>query len=1371
MSGSHSFTSLSLHQRLQPILESALWHQRFVMKFIHFAGATLASTALLALPGRALDLTNGVMQAVPTKNAQPPKIDGDLSDFDLSASEPIVLAEQTARSYNADVALNYDDAALYIAARVALPNRRIHNPNSPVDAFWGGDVLELRVAADPTLPKPLNNSVQSDRVAHLTMWRNSETGQDFLFVAYGVNIDKGSQANPSGTQIVIKEHGTSHYTLEARVPWSVLHAPGGTNPFQPGQSMTAVWSPHWGGERQVAALYRQNPGTFAFNQPGSWGEVEFSAKGNLPPRHENLQQLLARFEAQLKAPQAAQVGVPITLQVLAPSKVSVNILGPRGEVVRELAGGEARPKGPWTLKWDGKDQWGRAMKPGRYRWGAYLSNGLKPRFVAGVGKTAAPYYDTVDGRGGWGADHSNPIDVAADASGMYFLWPVAEAGRALVKTDYAGRVLWRKTPFLGGGWGPFHALASDGKFIYLARGESKPGLARVDARTGQLQTWNSQAGAPSELPISDSEAIEVPNASSPLSSSEAFGAKASGKQPETVGLAVRAGEVFAPVYSKNIVQVLDASTGKPSRTLACPGPRGVCVDASGNLFVVSYVAGQTPSILKFEGARGEGRAVVSKYLVAPWDVAVDNIGRVIVSDGGASQQIKIIATGAVAGQVLRTLGRAGGRAWAGKYDSNSFLNPAGVAIDAQGALLVAESAIPKVMSRWNVSTGQAIKRWFGAPIYWNGTWPEPNDPRTVYYQLNGGFARANLARPDTPQAYWSLSAAGMPDAGNFESVIPTVQVLANGRKYLVGDVSPSGIALMQGDQVLPVAHFLVKNAARDAALGARNTSDRNFIEVWQDQNGDHREQPEEVTRLDSIQGKPLPFVADWFTHVSYVAPNGDFYVITQGNSIIKIPAAGFNPDGSIRWNVAGASYAVPFIFPSQGAGSFAGPRGHVGLRLNARGEIYTATTQNLPEPSPELEAKLKAEYPNVLPLHWGLYASKELHRSMREGLGHTGESNAVKFVKFAPDGRVLWMAGRKATAAAKAGEMYHFWSLAGLIGPPGREYVAGASEWGPITFYTHDGFFVDSIMNNPGLSQEPGPYSFGSETGSGRVQYFPKQDQVWAYAVGQAYVVDGFKNGQVLGEKRVYGNVQLDRVYEAEATAQQQATPLQIVRAQSNPLADASVWQGVPTSTLRRNESELATAQLAYDDANLYGRIHVNDDTPSQNSADTVATAFKGGDTAGIVLGPSGARDAAGLGDVRLMVAKVNGQPKLIAMKMVSNQAKQPFEYFTPSAGRVSFDFVGEVPGGQVALVPDADGAGYTATFAVPRAFLELDLKPGSTLSGDVEVRLSGQGQRGLQATSRNYLFTPQRSETSMTDDVPTESRLYPQYFGRVEVK
>ncbi|MDQ2799909.1 MAG: hypothetical protein M3Y13_09725, partial [Armatimonadota bacterium] len=141
--------------------------------------AALVALAL-PLPVRALDLTSGVMSAVPTPGSKAPVIDGDLSDWDLSAAEPVWIAPETAKQLHAEVALMYDRDALYVGANVSLPGRGLHNPNNPVDAFWGGDVLELRVAADPSLPSPLNHDVVSDRVAHLTFWKNSDTQKDYL---------------------------------------------------------------------------------------------------------------------------------------------------------------------------------------------------------------------------------------------------------------------------------------------------------------------------------------------------------------------------------------------------------------------------------------------------------------------------------------------------------------------------------------------------------------------------------------------------------------------------------------------------------------------------------------------------------------------------------------------------------------------------------------------------------------------------------------------------------------------------------------------------------------------------------------------------------------------------------------------------------------------------------------------------------------------------------------------------------------------------------------------------------------------------------------------------------------------------------------
>lgn len=1335
------------------------------MKKSLLLGAGLLS--LGAIQARAIDYANGQMKAVPV-GGKAPVIDGDLRDFNLSAAEPMFVSAATSRALNAEWTLMYDERNLYIGVRASLPNRPLQNPSSPQDAFWNGDIMQLRLAADPTLSYPLdaNRDKESERVAHISLWKNTETGQDFLHINRGTQLDKGQDFNPPGSAIKVVTDGSRGYTIEARLPWNALRAPNGVNPFAPGQKAALLLEALWvgGDQARTTAVYRSAPGNFGFQQPQTWGQVEFAAQAPAKRTHPTVQVLVAGFEA--KSKHADIGGVPFTVNVPEDGlKVSVNILGARGEVLREIIGGEPHPKGPLTLRWDGKDQWGHALTPGSYKWGAYFHGGLKAQFMGAVGYSGKLAWQE---NGAWGGDHSNPIDTAADAGGLYFLWPVAEAGRPLVKTDYAGNVLWRKNPFVGGGFGPFYAVASNGRHVFLARGEGKPQLSRLDTATGQLLLWNK---GPSETPISATEAIKVPAQSSPLSSSESFTGQPAG-QPECVGLAAGEREVFASVYSQHLIQVLDAETGAPTRTLSCPGPRGLALDARGNLFAVSFVDGQAPCIVRFDGARGMGRVAVSKDLGAPWDVAVDKSGRIYVSDGAHSQQIKVFAPD---GNLAARRGTAGGRAWAGRDNPNAFLNPAGVAIDARGGLLIAESSIPKIVSRWNAADGKLIQRWFGAPIYWNGTWPDPDDPMMLYFQLNGGFARARIPAPGgkgLPEAYWNLPATGLPDAGNFETTIPTLMRAKNGRRYLVGDVSPNGIALVEGDKILPVGHLLVVNAGSGGALGgARNTSGRNFIEVWSDANGDHRKQPGEVQRLESVGGEPLPAVADWFVHTSQMMPNGDFLVETSANKILKIPAAGFNPNGSIRWNLKAASFAVPSVLPAMGSSTYTGPRGQSGLRVDARGNIYTAFSQTAPALSPELESQLRAKFPGVPRVHWGAFATPELARSQMEGMGHTSESNVAKFAKYDSRGRMLWIAGRKATAGAKHGEMYHFWSLAGLIESPRGSYIAGASEWGPITIYTGDGFFVDTLMNDPAQNPPPSPYTFGGETMTGRVQFFPRRGEVWAYAIGQAYKINGFQNGVVAGERRTSGTLKLDKIYERAATQATAIAPLQIVPVVSDPLADAATWQNVPAGTLTREGEPLAEAKLGYDVRNLYARIHVSDSTPGQNSADTLVTAFKGGDTAGVVLGPSGPRPEPGAGDVRIMAALIGGKPTLIAMKATTRGEKKPETYSTPAGGTALFEFVGEVPGGRVLVAPDADGKGYTATFSVPRSFLEFDLAPASTLSGDIEVRLSGQGQRGLQTTERRYLFTPRTSQATMVDDVPTEARIYTQGFGKVEVK
>ncbi|EIQ01380.1 hypothetical protein OpiT1DRAFT_05956 [Opitutaceae bacterium TAV1] len=1342
----------------------------------------------------AVEMSNGLVCALPLPDGRIPVIDGVLDDWDLSAQEPVHVSTRTARHMHAEWAFMYDNDALYVSARVSLPLRPYHNPANPQDAFWSHDLLQLRLATDPALPYPLDSrrDAASDRVAHISFWKNSETGIAYLQITYGTQLNRGNVLNPPGSGIAIvtdpppSSNTAGTYVVEARIPWSALKVPDGKIPFKPGDKTAAIFETLWtgGDSSRVAACFRENPGTFAFLDASTWGQLQFAPESPARRLRPTMAQILADLDGASRREPGVSSGVPVTFYVPEDAmKVSVNILGTRGEVLRELAGGEVFPKGNAMLKWDGRDNWGRPLAPGDYTWGAYLHHGLRAEFAGSVGSSGSPVHATLDGKGGWGGDHSNPLAVAADASGTYLLWPVSEYGKAIVKIDAAGRVLWRQNPFVGGGFGPFFSIASDGIHIYITRGGTEVFLVRIDAKTGALLTWNAgEEGEVSELPIYKTRPPLVPRSMTPveLTDDPVMRKEQEGDrvpQPDSLGLAVHGGRVYLSSHAQDTVFVIDTTSGKILDRLPCPAPRGLAFDRNGTLLATSFPQNHTAGdgsggcVLRLTGKRTWETLVNRNSLDAPVGIAVADDGRIFVSDLGGSQQIKIFSA---SGVLEKTFGKKGGRAWQGRYDPAAFLNPAGLALDADGALVVAESSPPKVFSRLKIPTGEVLARWFGPGVYWNATWPMPDNPKHVFYMLNESIGRGRITAPDqpgVPDAYWDPARAGFPQVGNIEHGFPFPQTLLadNGRIYIVSDVGAHAIMLLgDGDRIRPVATW------RGLHDGARRQA---LIEAWIDGNADGRVQPGETTEIRAMaDGSSLPELAGLVGSM-HMEANGDLLFASQKNSILKIPASGLAEDGLLRWDTRKVTFAVPEVLPGAHEMPTAWRQGILGVNRDAQGNHYVVFNTRVPG------TRETFDYPDAATA-----------RLMMNGMGHTSRFNVVKVAKYNPSGELLWMAGRKATAGELPGEMYHFWNLAGLVND---RYVAGGSEWGRIYFYTHDGFFVDALMNNPGDISPPGPQSFGGETSGARVQFFENTSEVWAYSTGRAFRVNGFTKGIVSGERRLSGTVTLDKIYDPPAPDVDAAAGVEAALAAGNlagkpgPLRIATLpdatrepdendWTrtGIPPAVLHRNGAKLAEAWLGVSTQKLFVRIRVFDDSPLVNGATDLPLAFKGGDTAGIVIGPARDSGKPGAGDLRLMAAMIGGQPRLIAMKAVlppsplSSSAKnggRPFDYYTPSSGTVHFDYVGEVQGGHVALEKTADG--YVASFSVPLAFPDFEMKPDARLRGDVEIRISGAGARGLQTVGRHYLFTPSRPETSMTDDIPSEARLYPAFWGSLEMQ
>jgi len=1335
----------------------------------------LCTMLMACRPARAVDLSQGLMRAVPAPNG-PPAMDGSDNGWDLTGAEPVWMSTQLAKQLHASIALNYDDNNLYVYAKVSLPDRKLKNHNGPTDGFWNGDILEFRLCSDPSLAYPLSNANPvmhtSKQVCHITFWKDTNDGKTYINIQYGGmhGGGQGTALNPAGSQNVITE-SDNQYVIQAVLPWSVLNVPGGKNPFKPGSKMTAIFALHWATSTwfyAVNAVYSASPGDFAFMQWQDWGQVEFSPTGNLKPQHGTMEEALA-------ATTTPPIGVPITIKVPEAGKLSVNIVGEKGEVIRDILGGQPVEAGDYKAYWDGRDQWGFALKPGKYHWASYFSHGLTVKLTGFVGSSGNPPYPTDDGKGGWGGDHGVPSAVAADDSGIYFGWTGCEAQAGIVKIDYAGNTLWRRSPFVPGGGGALRALASNDKYLFAVYSGFHSTLTRLDPKTGLVALFGKELDKGTMVPFGpvpaagEVTAINAPEGSLPpeggVNGMGRTPAPGDGTAPECVGVAATANEVFASVYSQNIIQVLDVETGALTRTLACPAPRGLALDAKGNLYAVSFGTSQAPQVVRFDGVQGTAKPVVTAGLIAPVGVTVDASGQISVTDEGTSQQIKTFSAD---GKLVQTFGKQGGRPWEGAYDPTSYRDPFQITADKQGGLIVSEASIPKIFDRIEIASGKTLNRWFGWPGYGVENIPDSEDPMTNYYPFEPeGFARATSPVDGTgyPDAYWVPKQAGMEEVGPmFTEDFPFVSVLANGKKYFIEDSNPHAVCLIDGDKFLPVGSLKVNNPGRP--VPGVKTPELVTVSVWIDKDGDHKSQPGEISTLTTVGGNPLPHLNDRSLSM-WLDEKGNAYILTYANSVLKIPSEGFAKNGAILWNPDKAYYVLPTVIPSLLSHGIGGRQGMPGLRTDSKGNIYTCLSANVPALTPDLAQKIQAMFPDVPQSNWLAYATPEQAKAMKEGLGHTAESNIAKFAKFSPDGKLIWIAGRKATAQPGPGEMYHFWDIGGTVGD---DYVAGCSEWGTIYFYTSDGFYVDTIMNDPNNLAPGGPYTFGSENFSGQIRSFPNLGKVFAFDQGGIYTVGGFdRNLKVSGEQRLHGTVDLDKTYEGVSLAQV-AQNLQFTPVSGDVTKDAT-WSSAPVATLMRAGAPLATAQVGYDNDNIYAKIHVVDDTPLQNGGNDPNVVFKTGDVVGLDLGPAGTRNKPMLGDLRILAAKMQGQSRLIAMKPVSRQPKQPQQYMTQASGTKPFDFVGDIPGGRVVLTPDADNKGYTTLMTVPRSFVEFPIAPGTAIKGDVEVLLSGVKSQGVQATSRNWLYSGGHVETTMIDDIPTEAWLYPQYWGDVLVK
>jgi hypothetical protein len=432
-----------------------------------------------------------------------------------------------------------------------------------------------------------------------------------------------------------------------------------------------------------------------------------------------------------------------------PAAGKLHYTGRHGLRVKNLVSNTWYPAGEHEVRWDGLDESnarlvhipgeamyyrisGSLVSAGEYRVRGLTRQAVAPKYEFAVYSGGqSPPWKTKDGRGGWLADHTPPaaalflpgsnVDKGA-RPGVLLSSPVSEAGDGLVLCDLQGRrVAGTRGIGAGEGWAGAELMARD------------VGTQHVPQQDAYLAVnWLDKAEVWALGPIAN-KAGHGPNWSGTKVFTYAFPRR---EDWAVGGLAVRDGRIVLSLPKINQVLLIDSAKGTLLGKAEVEQPRGLAFDAAGRLFVLSRRV-----VTAWDVESDDSRLRLKRTDWRPpvefedaQSIALDEHGRIYVSDWGKSHQVKVLAPD---GRLVRTIGRPG-EPRVGPYDRLHMNHPKGLTITSDGRLWVAEHwLVPKRVSIWT-HDGEFIKAMYGPTWYGGGGALDPRDRTRFFVHGDGG---------------------------------------------------------------------------------------------------------------------------------------------------------------------------------------------------------------------------------------------------------------------------------------------------------------------------------------------------------------------------------------------------------------------------------------------------------------------------------------------------------------------------------------------------------------------------------------------------------------------------------------------------------
>jgi hypothetical protein len=1052
--------------------------------------------------------------------------------------------------------------------------------------------------------------------------------------------------------------------------------------------------------------------------------------------------------------------VPITLTLPADAKiVSLAIDDAQGNRVRNLGGLSVsdyqthrnKQTVQVTIPWDtmadavfkGSHREGYApqsqpVAPGQYTVKALCHPGIDATYEMSFYNPGTPTWDVADGSGAWGADHTPPHLIASSGKNIIIAWEFAEGGWGMIGMGPDGKKIWSEKRGA-------RAMDADEQYVYsvpenFGAFSPPPAIIRLDAATGDYKPFTRDG---KELPfvleisdIFDSQQLGKPNA------------VAVGKKYLAIG------------YTQHdTIVLIDKQQATFTRKLTVTAPGSMTFNAKDQLIVIS-----DNKLCMIDQATSQATVISTPGLEKATGLTCDASGNYLTFDAGKDSQIKAYTP---QGKLAYTCGQNGGRAIRGKFDPNGIMHGSSVAVDDKNQVWVTENwEYPRRVSVWD-KAGKLIRDYLGNTGYSaNATTLHDDDPTLGYLgPLEFKIDHANRT--------WKLqNILWQPDPTKGENFEISTYRFAKPQRF---SSSASG-------------------KKREYFLSLPYYNQHGYILLMQLDNGNW--QPViAITTVSQITGELGK------GNTVLVAPSGEwadcdlldgvFWNDTNKDGIVqrsectivktKFPAAGpdrrkqsaidFNSgwggrmDSKMRFYAKGMIRIEPVGFDDRGAPIYT-PDSIKPMKVNEQGtmvpdedhnQVLVSSTLGYPAPSricaiDATTGKVNWTYPNPFP---GVHGS---HRATMPKPG----------LVIGP----LMITGQ-AHINDQVGNVFH------LRGNLGQDY-----------FMTHDGIFVDTLFADGRLPALPLPdteaklvgKSINAYTQSGEAfnGFFGKQADgkirlTCALAREACMILDvhGLENIKRLPTQTITINdtqiakaLQMKSQMQGDANKDKSYTIIKFT-GKFNVNGNDDQWANTPTLPIAREGGQQSgIAKLAYDTSNLYAYFKITDPSPWLNQGKDYTRLFKTGDAVDIQLSPSAnATNDPVTGDLRILIAQHNGKPTAVLMmpKAKHHSESEKQLYISPVMTH-PMDKVRIIDDAQIAVKTTTDG--YIVQASLPLKALDMQLKPDMQLTGDLGFISSDA--TGNFNTARTYWSNKQ---TNLISDLPAESWLYPNLWGKISIK